>query len=103
MSTRAHGVSLEKGATMHNPKLRASEREALDYLMSMIRELRQIAEASRFPTIAYFLDMAYLETADVIRGVRPARPGRPANRPGKPGGPSPEELAIAYAKLEAAQ
>jgi hypothetical protein len=88
---------------MHIPKLRTSEKEALDYLLALIRELKQMAAANRFPTIAYFLDMAYIETADVIRGKRPARHAKPAIQSGEPCGPNPTELGAAYAKLEAAQ
>lgn len=86
---------------MHGNYLRASERETLDYMMAMMRELREMAQGSRFPTISYFLEMAYTETFDVFRGVRPARPEKPTKRVNKSNKPSPSELAAAYAKLEA--
>lgn len=45
--------------------------DALDYLQSMLRELRTIAAAERCDMVAYLIEMAYVETSDVIRGERP--------------------------------
>ena len=47
--------------------------DSLDYLQSMLRELRQIAQAERCDMVAYLIEMAYLETSDIIRGERPMR------------------------------
>lgn len=54
--------------------LRASEKEVLQYLMSLLRELTQIAEAGRLPIVGYFIGMAYMEAADILRGQRPTNP-----------------------------
>ena len=47
--------------------------DSLDYLQSMLRELRGIAQAERCDMVAYLIEMAYLETSDIIRGERPLR------------------------------
>jgi len=43
----------------------------LDYLQSMLRELRTIAQAERCDMVAYMIEMAYVEVSDIIRGERP--------------------------------
>ena len=58
---------------MANQSLRQSEIESLQYISSMTNELLQMAEASRFPMIAYLLGMAYAEAFDVLRGGRSVR------------------------------
>lgn len=45
--------------------------DALDYLQSMLRELRTLAAAERCDMVAYLIEMAYVETSDIIRGERP--------------------------------
>jgi len=47
--------------------------ETLDYLQSMLGQLRTMAEAERCDMLAYLIEMAYLEVSDIIRGERPAR------------------------------
>jgi len=47
--------------------------ETLDYLQSMLGQLRTMAEAERCDMLAYLVEMAYLEVSDIIRGERPAR------------------------------
>lgn len=47
--------------------------ESLDYIQSMLGQLRTMAQAERCDMLAYLIEMAYLETGDIIRGVRPLR------------------------------
>lgn len=49
-------------------RVRKSRTDALDYMQSMLRELRIMAQAERLDVIAYFVEMAYIETSDIIRG-----------------------------------
>jgi hypothetical protein len=57
-------------------------RATLDYLSSMLRELREIAEAERYDMLAYFINMAEVEAGDITKGSRPARvlPEKPAGK-----------------------
>ena len=45
--------------------------ETLDYIQSMLGQLRTMAQAERCDMLAYLIEMANLETGDIIRGVRP--------------------------------
>ena len=47
--------------------------DTLDYLQSMLGELRTLAEAERHDMLAYLIEMAYIEASDIIRGQRPSR------------------------------
>jgi hypothetical protein len=47
--------------------------ETLDYLQSMLGQLRQMADAERLDMLAYLIEMAYIEASDIIRGDRPSR------------------------------
>ena len=47
--------------------------ETLDYIQSMLGQLRSMAEAERCDMLAYLIEMAYLEASDIIRGERPSR------------------------------
>lgn len=47
--------------------------DTLDYLQSMLGQLRQMAEAERLDMLAYLIEMAYIEASDIIRGERPSR------------------------------
>ena len=51
--------------------------ETLDYLQSMLGQLRTMAEAEQCDMLAYLIEMAYVEASDIIRGDRPARVGQP--------------------------
>lgn len=46
------------------------------YLQAMLGELRDIAEAEKLDMLAYLIDMACTEAADIIRGRRPSRIGK---------------------------
>ncbi len=47
--------------------------ETLDYMQSMLGQLRQMADAERCDMLAYLIEMAYVEVSDIIRGERPTR------------------------------
>ena len=47
--------------------------ETLDYLQSMLGQLRNMAEAERCDMLTYLIEMAYVEVSDIIRGERPLR------------------------------
>ena len=47
--------------------------DALDYMQSMLGQLRTMAEAERCDMLAYLIEMAYVEASDIIRGERPSR------------------------------
>lgn len=57
----------------HNSRHNLSERQrkSLEYMGSIIGELSVMAKGERAQMIAYFLEMAYIETFDVLRGQRP--------------------------------
>ena len=50
--------------------------ETLDYLQSMLGQLRTMADAERYDMLAYLIEMAYMEASDIIRGERPSRIGQ---------------------------
>ncbi|WP_315919592.1 hypothetical protein [Mesorhizobium sp. SP-1A] len=54
--------------------------ETLDYLQSMLGQLRNMAEAERCDMLTYLIEMAYVEVSDIIRGERPLRVQQPKRR-----------------------
>ncbi|PSJ61840.1 hypothetical protein C7I84_09590 [Mesorhizobium ephedrae] len=46
--------------------------ETLEYMQSMLAQLRTMAEAERCDMLAYLIEMAYLEVGDLARGERPS-------------------------------
>jgi hypothetical protein len=52
----------------------------LDYMQSMLGQLRTMAAAERCDMLAYLVEMAYLEVSDIIRGDRPLRVQDERNR-----------------------
>jgi hypothetical protein len=46
--------------------------ETLDYIQSMLAQLRSMADAERCDMLAYLIEMAYLEASDILRGERPS-------------------------------
>lgn len=50
--------------------------ETLDYMQSMLGQMRTMAEAERCDMLAWLIEMAYVELSDIIRGDRPLRVGR---------------------------
>jgi len=62
--------------------------DTLDYLQSMLGQLRNMAEAERCDMLTYLIEMAYVEVSDIIRGERPMRThntgaGSPNGVPGR--------------------
>jgi len=51
--------------------------ESLDYIQSMLGQLRMMAEAERCDMLAYLVEMAFVEASDILRGERPYRSERP--------------------------
>lgn len=49
--------------------------ETLDYIRSMLGQLRIMAEAEHCDMLAYLIEMAVIEASDIARGERPARIG----------------------------
>ena len=49
---------------------RRRRNESLDYMQSMLGELRTMAKAERYDMLAYLVEMAYLEASDVARAER---------------------------------
>ena len=70
-SARATGP----GALAHMRQLaeKARRTDNLDYIQSVLGQLRQMAEAERCDMLAYLVEMAYVEASDIIRGERPTR------------------------------
>ncbi len=44
--------------------------ETLDYLQTMLGQLRTMAEAERYDMLAFLIEMAYIEASDIARGAR---------------------------------
>jgi hypothetical protein len=47
--------------------------DTLDYLQSMLAQMRVMAESEGHVMLAYLIEMAYLEATDAMRGERPLR------------------------------
>ena len=47
--------------------------DTLDYIQSMLGQLRNMAEAERCDMLAYLIEMAYVEASAIVRGERPSR------------------------------
>jgi len=52
-----------------------SRSESLEYLQSMLGQLRTMAEGERCDMLAYLIEMAYIEASDIMRGERPRNIG----------------------------
>ncbi|PSM20005.1 MULTISPECIES: hypothetical protein [Nitratireductor] len=47
--------------------------ETLDFMQSMLAQLRTMAEAEQLEMLAYLIEMAYVEASDINRGERSRR------------------------------
>jgi hypothetical protein len=47
--------------------------ESLQFIQSMLGQLRNMAEAERCDMLSYLIEMSYVECGDIIRGDRPLR------------------------------
>jgi hypothetical protein len=45
--------------------------DTLEYVQSMLRELRGMAEGENCPMLVYLLEMAYIEASDLVRNGQP--------------------------------
>jgi|APFEC2959095171_1045051.scaffolds.fasta_scaffold00002_233 hypothetical protein len=45
--------------------------DTLDYLQSMLAQMRVMADAEGHAMLAYLIEMAYLEATDAMRGAGP--------------------------------
>jgi hypothetical protein len=54
--------------------------ETLDYVHSMLRQLRAMAEAECCDMLAYLIEMACIEAGDILRGERPFQPNQSKRR-----------------------
>jgi hypothetical protein len=54
--------------------------ETLDYMQSMLGQMRTMAEAERCDMLSYLIEMACVEVSDIIRGERPVRVHPPQKR-----------------------
>ncbi|QDZ02571.1 hypothetical protein FQ775_20560 [Nitratireductor mangrovi] len=57
--------------------------ETLDFIQSMLGQLRTMAEAERLDMLSYLIEMAYVEAGDIIRGDRPLRQGSALQDPAR--------------------
>lgn len=57
---------------MHQTAPARRRAETLDYVQSMLGQLRIMAEAERCSMLAYLIEMAYVEAGDIIRGEIPS-------------------------------
>lgn len=49
--------------------------ETLEYIQSMLGQLRTMAQGERYDGLAYFIEMAYIEASDIVRGEQPSGVG----------------------------
>jgi hypothetical protein len=47
--------------------------QSLQYIQSMLGQLRQMSDAERCDMLSYLIEMAYVECSDIVRGDRPSR------------------------------
>lgn len=57
---------------LRHPRVADGRSETLDYLQSMLGQLRALAQAERHDMLTYLIDMAYLEAGDIGGGPRPS-------------------------------
>jgi hypothetical protein len=58
-------------------KIRTKRKETLEYVQAMLGQLRRMVQAERCDFLACLVEMAYVETSDILRGARPARASQP--------------------------
>ncbi len=55
----------------------SDRKEALDYIQSMLGQLRLMAQAERCDMLTYLIEMAYLEATDAMRQKIPSEVSEP--------------------------
>lgn len=58
-----------RGALHSSTTKRRERRQKLEYMQSMIRELRDLSAPEKCDMVTYFLELAYIETCDEIRDI----------------------------------
>lgn len=58
---------------MHTSQPHYKRTDRLDFIQSMLGQLHTMAKGERCDVLAYFIEMAYVECSDIIRGQRPGR------------------------------
>ncbi len=58
--------------TVHQSAPSRRRAETLDYIQSMLGQLRLMAETERCHMLAYLIEMAYMEAGEIMRGERPS-------------------------------
>ena len=53
--------------------MRQNRLDRIRYIQAMLGELRIMAEAERCDLLTYMIEMAYIESSDIVRGQRPLR------------------------------
>ena len=61
---------------MHQTAPARRRSDTLDYVQTMLGQLRLMAEAEHCGMLAYLIEMAYVEAGDVIRGESSPLVGR---------------------------
>ena len=46
--------------------------DALEYIQAMLGQLRLMAYSAKYPVIAHFIEMAYIQAEDTAKGLQPA-------------------------------
>ena len=57
--------------TMHSQSGKGRS-DTIDYIQSMLGQLRNMAQAERYDVLAYLIEMAYVEAGDILVGQRPS-------------------------------
>ncbi|MCO5084980.1 MAG: hypothetical protein M9955_25380 [Rhizobiaceae bacterium] len=57
---------------LRKSRIAVEQTETLEYLQSMLAQLRTLAQAEHHDMLAYLIDMAHMEAVDIARGTRPS-------------------------------
>ena len=47
--------------------------ETLEYIQSMLGQLRSMAQAEHYDLVAHYIEMAYIQAGDTVKGEQPPR------------------------------
>lgn len=73
-------VNKEIECLYDNLTIRKRKAEKLEYIRSLLGELRTMAQAERCEMVAYLIEMAYIEASDILRGVRSPGPSQSSRK-----------------------
>jgi len=54
-------------------RLATGNSDTLEYIHAMLGQLRSMAEAEHYDMVAHFIETAYIQAGDTVRGEQPAR------------------------------